>query len=351
MVFQLMTVVMMAAQVAGAGQDRVDRLRAQMDDLARKMQPTVSLIAPLVDTDGSRRGPAITVTDTGERFFLSSPGGSCDASISTTEPTDAREGWRISTRIISRDARRSTTVAVEWQRMWSGGRAITNRTGAKTEVALGSGDTVHVDHLEISAPGLPCHGQVRALEIQVMGNVVVGAPDRPIMPPPAPMTMDAWLVHQTPAGVETTYALSLPFDPAESRFVFRTQPITSHDGTFYIDVDAAVRSVRRDDGSPGLWAGLRRMIQSTSNPELRVTTGSGGSVIDWGRTGDVISFDLPDPKPVGAGTGGGGAGIGGGGGRGAAAGGITNSAAHAAPQLPPLMGHKFSVRIRFTPAK
>jgi hypothetical protein len=162
------------------------------------------------------------------------------------------------------------------------------------------------------------------------------------------MTMDVWLVHQTPAGVETTYAVSLPFDPAETRFVYRTQPITSDDGTFHVDVDGAVRTVRREDGSLGLWAGLRRAIVDTSTNAVRMAGGSGGAVIAWGQAGDVISFDLPDPMGLAARRGGSGTG-GGGGIRGAAVGGISNVTPPSSE--PPLMGHKFSVRLRFVPVR
>jgi len=343
MVFQLMTVVMMAAQAAGAGQDRQDRLREGMQDIQRIMQHPVSLTAPLVGTDGSRRGPGVTVTDTDQRFYVSTPNGSCDASISTTPPTNVRDSWRVDARVRARPSLFTATVAVEWQRMWSGGRPITNGASATTEIELRAGDRVPLDHLETSAPGLECHGRFRTLELVVFGNVIHRPPVLPVMPTPVPMTMETWLVHQTPAGVETTYAVSVPFNPAETRFVFRTQPITSHDGTFYADLDGDVRTVRREDGSLGLWAGFRRAIVDTSTNKVRTATGSGGSVIDWGQAGEVISFDLPALRPVPAGAGGGG------GGRGAVAGGISNTPAQTAPLQTPLMGHKFSVRIRFVP--
>jgi len=343
MVFQLMTVVMMAAQAAGAGQDRQDRLREGMQDIAQRMQFPVSLTAPLVGADGSRRGPGVTITDAGGRFYVSTPNGSCEASISTTEPTNVRDGWRVAARVRARPRAFTATVAVEWQRMWDGGRPITNGASATTEIEMYQGDRVPLDHLATSALGLECHGQFRALELVVFGNVIHQPPALPVMPTPVPMTMEAWLVHQTPAGVETTYALSVPFDPAETRFVFRTRPITSDDGTFYADLDGAVRTVRREDGSLGLSAGFRRAIVDTSTNKMRTATGSGGSVIDWGQTGEVISFDLPALRPVPTGAGGGG------GGRGAVAGGISNTPAQTAPLQTPLMGHKFSVRLRFVP--
>lgn len=352
MVFQLMAVIMMATQAAGVGQAREDRLRGGMQDIQRIMQHPVSLTAPLVGADGSRRGPGVTVTDAGGRFYVSTPNGSCDASISTTPPTNVRDGWRVAARVRERRSTFNATVDVEWQRMWSGGRPITNGASATTEIELRPGDRVPLDHLETSAPGLECHGRVRALELVVFGNVIHRPPTLPVMPPPGLMTMEAWLVHLTPADVETTYAIALPFDPAETRFVFRTQSITTHDGTFYADLDGAVRTVRREDGSLGLWAGFRRAIVDTSTNTTRMATGSGGSVIDWGQAGEVISFDLPAIVPVGAGRGGIGIGGGGGGsGRGAVAGGVSNAVTHSAPHLPPLMGHKFSVRIRFVPMR
>jgi len=345
MVFQLMTVVVMAAQAAGAGQDRQDRLREGLQDIAQRMRFPVSLTAPLVGPDGSRRGPGVTVTDAGGRFYVSTQNGSCDATISTTEPTNVRDGWRVAARVRTRPRVFTATVAVEWQRLWSGGQLITNGASATTEIELRAGDRVPLDHLETSAPGLDCHGRFRALELMVFGNVILQTPDLPVMTPPVPMTMDAWLVHHTPAGVETTYAVSLPFDATETRVIFRTQPITSHDGTFYADLDGAVRTVRREDGSLGLWAGFRRAIVDTSTNTMRTATGSGGSVIDWGQAGEVIAFDLPALRPVPTGAGGGG------GGRGAVAGGIGNTPPQAPPFQTPLLGHRFSVRLRFTPAK
>jgi len=334
MVWHLMTVVM-AVQSAAAGQAPVDRMRAGLNDIAQRLQPTVTLTAPLLGTDGSRRGPGVAVTDTGGRFYVVSQNGSCEASISTTPPSNVRDGWRVITRVRSHGAGRAALVDVEWLRVWAGGRTITNGATATTEVELRPGDRVPLDHLEISEPGLECHGRLRGLELSVFRNVILRPPDLAMMPPPMTTTMDVWLVHQSPAGVETTYAVSLPFDPAETRFVFRTRPIPSPDGTFHVDVDGAVRTVRREDGSLGLWAGLRRAIVDTSDNAVRMAGGSGGSVIDWGTTGEVISFDLPNPAPPG--------------GRGASVGGLSIAGAQAQASTP-LLGHKLSVRIRFVPA-
>jgi hypothetical protein len=215
---------------------------------------------------------------------------------------------------------------------------------------LGSRDRIPLDYLVTNEPGLECHGQTRRLELYMWSNVVNGPSDRPVMAPPAPVSMEVWLVHQTPAGVETTYALSMPFDHSGSRFMFRTQPITSTAATYYLDLDAQVRAVQRDDGSLGLWTAMRRAIVDASTNTMRVGMGTGGAITAWAQPGEVISFDLPPAIPSrGSGVGNTRGGGGGGGGRGAAAVGVASGVPHT--DEVPLLGHRFSLRLRFTPLR
>lgn len=342
MLESLMAGVLVAMQVAagagaGRGQTRITILQAP-----------VLLTAPLTGADGSRRGPAADVSRSSGPLYVTSAPGSCDASISSDVPVNVRDGWKVTARLVAQEMR-TATVAVEWQRMWTAGRAVTNGTSGTTEIVLRSGDRVPLDHLETIGTGLECHGRTRTLELSMWNNVINQPPDRPTMAPPGPVKMEVWLVHHTPADVETTYALAVPFAPSETRFVFRTQPIGSFDGTYHVDLDGQVRTVARDDGTLALWVGIRRAIVDTSTNAVRFGSGSGGSLTAWAQPGEVLSFDLPAPwmgAPVGGGSGGGGR-------SGAvAAGGVSHSSSsHAGLERAPLNGHRFSVRFRFTPVQ
>lgn len=316
----------------------------------RMLAPPVLLTAPLADAAGSLRGPAFELTSTTATVYVSSRIGSCEAAISADMPDNVRDGWKVTTRVLDSQLR-SATVEVQWQRMWTGGTVISKGAGGTSQIVLGSRDRIPLDQLVTSAPNLECHGQTRGLELSMWSNVINGPPDRPAMAPPAPVTLDVWLVHQTPAGVETTYALSMPFDHTGSRFMFRTQPITSIEATYYLDLDAQVRAVQRADGTLGVWTAMRRAIVDASTNAMRIGVGTGGAITAWAEPGDVLSFDLPTPGTGGAvGSGLGSAGGGGGGsGRGAAAGGVAAGTTHR--QDLPLLGHRFSLRLRFTPVR
>jgi hypothetical protein len=333
MLGSLMAGVLVAMQVAtGGGGAGRGQIRMTV------LQAPVLLTAPLTGADGSRRGPAADISRSGGALYVASAAGSCDAAISSDLPVNVRDGWKVTARLVAQEMR-TATVAVEWQRMWAAGRPVTNGTSGTSEIVLRSGDRVPLDHLETTAAGLDCHGRTRTLELSMWNNVINRPPDRPTTAPPVPVKMEVWLVHHTPAGEETTYALAVPFAPAESRFVFRTQPIVSFDGTYHVDLDGHARAVAREDGSLELWVGIRRAIIDTSTGVVRVGSGSGGSLTAWPQPGEVLSFDLPAPF--------GGAAVAPGG-RGVAAGG-THSGTHTGPAALPLTGHRFSVRFRFTP--
>lgn len=338
--------VLVAIQVAAgsAAQSQRPVTASNFEQYARMLTPPVLLTAPLADATGSLRGPAAELSETSATMYVSSAVNSCESAITTDRPQHARDGWKVTARVLNAQLR-SATVAIQWQRLWTGGQAINNGAGGTSEIVLGSRDRVPLDHLVTSAPGLECHGQTRRLELYMWSNVINGALDRPAMVPPAPVTMEVWLVHHTPAGVETTYALSMPFDHTSSRFVFRTRPITSVGASYYLDLDAQVRAVQREDGSLGLWTAIRRALIDASTGTMRLGWGTGGSMTEWAQPGDVISFDLPPASAGGSGGGGGG----GRGGRGGAAGGVA-SGAGPSPEFP-LLGHRFSLRLRFTPVK
>lgn len=328
MVGSLIVGVLVALQMTTGGAGRAGG-RVVLD-------PPVLLTAPLADVTGSLRGPAVELTSANTTLYVSSPLGSCESDMSTAVPDNARDGWKITARVLAVQ-RQSATVAVQWQRMWTSGRVVSGGAGGTSEIVLGSRDRIPLDQLVTDAAGLPCHGQTRRLELYMWSNVVNAPPGRPAMMPPAPVTLEAWLVHHTPAGVETTYALSMPFDHTSSRFIFRTQPIAADEAAYYLDIDAQVRAVEREDGTLGLWTAIRRALIDASTHTMRVGWGTGGSLTAWAQPGEVVSFDLPPA------TGGGGAG-----GRGAAGG--VSSALSRVPEFP-LPGHRFSLRLRFTPRK
>jgi hypothetical protein len=336
--------VLVAIQIAagGSGQRPRQVTAGDFEQIARLMEPPVLLTAPLTDAAGSLRGPAVELSKSSATMYVTSAAGSCESAITTDMPQHVRDGWKVTARVLDASLR-SATVAIQWQRVWAGGQVISNGAGGTSEIVLGSRDRIPLDHLVMAAPGLECHGQTRRLELYMWSNVINGAPDRPAMVPPAPVTMEVWLVHHTPAGVETTYALSMPFDHTSSRFVFRTRPITSVGASYYLDLDAQVRAVQREDGSLGLWTAIRRALIDASTGTMRLGWGTGGSMTEWAQPGDVISFDLPPASAGGRGGGGGGSG------RGTAAGGVASGAAPSHEF--PLLGHRFSLRLRLTPTR
>lgn len=304
--------------------------------------PTVLLMAPAVAADGSRHGPVVQLRDSAATWFVTSQADACDATISTDKPPSAREGWRVVARVTVH-ADRTATAYLEWQRLWTGGRELPNGASATTEVSLRLRDRVPIDTLPITAPGLECHGSSRILEVYVSANLLTTPPDVPTRSVTTPLRMEVWLVHRTPLDEETTYHMAIPFDPADTRFVFRTKPIPSPDGIYYVDIDGQFRAVSRADGSPGLWAGVRRSIVDVSTGTLR-TSGGSSPTVAWASPGEVISFDLPVPGLSG--------GRGGGrGGRGSAGGGIANAGAgriSGGSRAMPLANHHLSLRVRFT---
>lgn len=349
----LLAVILAAGQATQGDGSRVQRLTVTLPP------PTLLLMAPAESADGSRSGPSARVPEAEETWFVAGLAGSCDAVIARDKPSDAREGWRVVARAVAQPDR-SMTTTLTWQRLWSLGRDVVNGLRSTTEVTLRSGDRVPLDSLPIAAPGLACDGQTRRLELSLWGSTLNMPPPLAVRPVATPLRMQVWLVHAPPSGDEQTYHLTVPFDPSDTRFVFRTRDIVTPDGTFHVDIEGQFRSVTREDGSAGLWTSVRRNIVNSRTETVR-TSGGSGPVVAWATPGEVLSFDLPMPGGAGMGGGrggvggvaagglaGGGAGGRGGGGAGVGSGGRGRASTGSAL---PLRDHQFSVRVQFTIAQ
>lgn len=335
--------LVVAGQAAGAGARPQERQRELMEQLASLNVQPVMLAAPLVAADGSQSGPATGIIAEGAQYFVSAPEGSCHAEISTTPPTSPREGWQVTARVTARQLF-AATVIVEWQRRWSGGRELTGGAHGRTEVSMRSSDRMPLDRIPTVAPGLPCHGRQRQLELSFFVNASNTPPTLPVSLLPSPLRVELWLIHDKPnqqRGQDIPLHVSQPFDPSGTQAMFRTAVFRSGSDSFTVDVDTHFRVVREESGRIGLWVGLRRIVLD-GETGARHMAGASSNTIEWGGPGEVLEFELPAPGMRGGTSGGSGqSGI-----RGAAAG--SGQVRPAVPML--LQGHRFSVRVRFTPA-
>lgn len=305
----------------------------------QEWQPPVLLAAPLVSADGTLSGPAVSLTADSAHFFVSAPENSCHVEISTARPARPREGWYVTAR-VSNPQFGAATVVIDWQRRWSGGREVTGGTQARMEVRLRSPERLSLDEIQTVAPGMPCHGRLRRLELSLLDGARNGPPTDPVSPLSAAMRVELWFIHDKPnqqRGQDIPLHVSQPFDPAGTQSMFRTAVFTSGGRSYIVDVDTHFRVVREESGRIGLWVGLRRIILD-GETGARHMAGASSDTVAW-VPGEVLEFELPAPGVRAGGRGGGGA-----------SGGGSVSAGRGTTTPILLQGHRFSVRVRFTPA-
>jgi len=257
-------------------------------------------------------------------------------------PTRPREGWQVTAHVTVRKMM-AATVIVEWQRRWSGGRDVTGGARARTEISMRSSERMPLDQIPTVAPGLPCHGRLRRLEVSLFDNASNTPPRLPVSPLPAAMRVEVWLVHDQPnrqLGQDVPLHVSQPFDPAGTQSVFRTAVFPSGGELFIVDVDTHFRLVREESGRTALWVGLRRIILD-GETGARHMAGASSDTVAW-VPGEVLEFELPAPGVR--------LGARGGGGRAGGSGGGSVVGGRSATTPVQLLGHRFSVRVRFTPS-